>query len=257
MKKLKTLTWDDFLVLRQQLKMSEALTCLTELSEYHKNSLAMVQLGRAYHLGLYGLEKNDNLSMYYLHKSSHPMASYYLHIYHKYKQKNVRTDHFFLKALDYLNENKNHDYDKQTLLLQAIKLFEESATTCKIYESYYHLSQIDTKQRVKRLKMGAKLGDEQCQCELAKYYEAKHNYKQAWVYKRKYWKQVPKERTKHAIYDDLEKCENCNRLCMYVLFARYKANNDNLWWVFPKDIVKMIVQRLSNTKREDCWAFIF
>jgi hypothetical protein len=255
-KKLRILSWDDFLNHRRKLNIPQALECLYELAE-SDHPLALLQLGKAYHFGLYGLKINKQMSIEYLKKSDHPIANYYLHFYHKYGKNKIGTNHFFLKALHYLDDKKVHDYDKATCLNQAIKLFEHTATQCNIYEAYYHLSQIDRKHRIKHLKRGANNGDEQCQFELCKYYEAKHQYNKSWSFIKKYWKQIPEKRTKHAIYDDIEKQENTRRVCLYILLARTKGNRDNEWWIFPKDVVNIIVKMIWETRNDDSWSYIY
>lgn len=247
-KKHKTQTWDDFLAFRQKSQIPEALECLLQLN----NGLAFVQLGKAYHLGLYGLKVDNSQSIHYLRESDHPLSRYYLHVYHKYSKDSIGTDHLFLKALDCLDNKKPHDYEKNVLVAMAISLFTQCGEKARIYESFFHLSQIDKSHRVKHLKRGALLGDEECQIQLCKYYESKLQYNKSWPFIRRYWQQIPEKRPKeHSIYDDMDKYDNCYRIIICILAARNR--NDTILWYFPKDIVKMIAKMVWDTRCDNSW----
>ena len=253
-KKHKSRTWDDFLTLREESRIPEALSCLEELSE-NGDGMAKIQLGKAHYLGLYGLTPNKTLSAKYLKQSMHPLSNYYLHTLHKYPKNSIGTGHLFLKALDCLNTEKPHDYGKKDLIAMAISLFKKCGNN-GVYESYFHLSQIDTKHRVQFLKQGALFGDEQCQIELCKFYESKLQYDNAWPFMKRYRRQCIAGIQKHqhkAIYDSMEKKENAYATTMCMLLTKYYGNIDNELWKFPKDIVKMIAKMVWNTYDEDIW----
>ena len=252
-KKSKSLTWNNFIDLRKDLKIKEALDCLLELCQ-NNDPLALVQLGRAYFLGLYGLTVNKALSFKYLRQSNHPIACYYLHKYHKYgKRSEYNNNHYFLQAFSYLDDSKPHDYSKEKCTEYAIELFKLTAEKCYIYEAYNHLAQIDKSHRVKHLKKGAFYGDEQCQLDLSIYYESKHLYNKAWPYIKQYWKQCPTKRVTNDIFDELNRIENVNTVCNMLWCVRFKG--DELWFL-PKDILKIILNMVWNTREDKLWEYL-
>lgn len=247
MKKRKT-SWLNFLDAR---KNGDIKKCREILLTDTVDGLEMVQLGKAYTFGLYGIQKSKQEAIKCLKNSNHPLGTYYLRKY--YKQEEKQEDHIFLKALDCLKKRKPHDYDRDTLVKMATSFFLKSAEKLGIYEAYHHLSQIDSKHRVKYLKLGAINGDEQCQLELAIFYEHQTNFRKAWQYMKRYWKQIPCKRVPHLIYDDIERKENTHNAVITMLLGRHKCNDGNLLWFFPKDIVRLIAKIVYNTFEERCW----